>query len=129
MKKELKDYLHLYLGCEVLVEGDIRKLITIYLNGYVEVNYNDIGGQEFPINEIKPILRPLSDMTEAEKITYEKMVSDAQDYDGTKMSAWTDSFIVEISEHIKWLLSKHFDIFNLHDAGLCLYKNKEGGLY
>ena len=109
MKKELKDYLHLYLGCEVLVEGDIRKLITIYLNGYVEVNYNDIGGQEFPINEIKPILRPLSDMTEDEEYDYWKL----------KGGNASNEFQGETT---LFLLSKYFDIFGLIEADLAIDK-------
>jgi hypothetical protein len=43
-------------------------------------------------------------------------------YNGTEM-------IVRQFEITQYLLSKSFDLFNLHEDGLCLYKNKEGGTY
>lgn len=63
--KNIKDYLHLYLGCECTVEwkpfmnrNDSRHLI----DGWVlQMSHN-------ATESIKPILRPLSDMTEEEAI-------------------------------------------------------------
>ena len=78
MKKELKDYLHLYLGCDCMVES---RLIVV-LCGFQQDGHNVykpvIRAKDYSffhgnrtVNEwhlIKPILRPLSDMTEEEVI-------------------------------------------------------------
>lgn len=75
--KELKDYLHLYLGCEVEYKGEIWKLksVEIGINGnicgritrkrYDRQTY-DLENYEFRDNQIpfKLIPRPLSDITE-----------------------------------------------------------------
>jgi hypothetical protein len=50
------------------------------------------------------------------------MVENAKDYDMTKVIGWTDSFVCEISEQVLWLLSKHFDLFGLIEAGLAIDK-------
>ena len=78
MKKELKDYLHLYLGCDCRLDNkETGKLIgfdsrlhdaelemvcyTIWLDKENDWSvYND----DKNFGRIKPILRPLSDMTE-----------------------------------------------------------------
>lgn len=79
MGKEIKDYLHLYLGCECVVEQDLemegfetRTLTTASILGKKNQFLTLIGGSSvqkpFAAEEIKPILRPLSDMTEEEMI-------------------------------------------------------------
>jgi len=100
--KELKKYLHLYLGCQLLVlkTNDI-------------VSFDDLdGGQTWPIwtrdkkycspkgccangfrfSEIKPILRPLSDMTEKEALEVCKLASPTAwgDYRFKKWTATLD---------------------------------------
>lgn len=56
--KNIKDYLHLYLGCEIYAEGfQIRKLTPLVLMEWDDHYY-----------PFKPILRSLSDMTEEEAI-------------------------------------------------------------
>lgn len=81
MSKEIKDYLHLYLGCEVAVidkmaaEYNCEEIIyTDKLKGVTESEVKpgemiaiigDVFQEEY-IDRIKPILRPLSDMTEEE---------------------------------------------------------------
>lgn len=46
---------------------------------------------------------------------------------------WADSdlHLFKHNQHevTRWLLSKGFDLFGLHEAGLCLYKNDNGELY
>lgn len=69
MEKNIKDYLHLYLGCEVgIKDGGIlygnEKMTEINTYGYVHLYERD---GYWPIDQIKPILRPLSDMSEEER--------------------------------------------------------------
>ena len=109
--KELKDYLHLYKECdcrvyeEDMIDFTIDKMQGCYLNKVVFKEYG------VPIRLVKPILRPLSDMTEDEKnnLSWEWKV----DYD-FKPIFRPDQFL--------FLLSKHFDLFGLIDAGLAIDK-------
>jgi hypothetical protein len=134
----IKDYLHLYLGCEMKcihprakeVGLNIKTLRGITLNDYGELVIGLQGGNRvdyYIIDEWQPILRrPLSDMTE-EEINYIGLV--------LKEGTWN-------SEILKWkhvepwtclhlhpktfafLLSKHFDLFGLIEAGLAIDKTK-----
>jgi hypothetical protein len=69
--KDIRNYLHLYLGCEVIVKAKDNTGPTIKGRLHsLDLKYNDcvVGAFDFSISEanIKPILRPLSDMTEEE---------------------------------------------------------------
>ena len=72
MKKELKDYLHFYLGCEVWDLYNEKKgvLFGVDLNtsgmDNVKVLHNVVWDLKY--ENIKLILRPLSDITEEEAI-------------------------------------------------------------
>lgn len=67
MKKDLKDYLHLYLGCECIYDWPYT--MEFNLEGKVtakiieEINSPKLTGA---VTNVKPILRPLSDMTNEE---------------------------------------------------------------
>lgn len=63
MKKDIRDYLHLYLGCSCILPDFSEKInnIKFKLTAY---NYNYYKDWH---SEIQPILRPLSSMTEEEK--------------------------------------------------------------
>lgn len=105
--KQLKDYLHLYLPynlqCLRKGEGDdnyfemtgmlwdsTEKIWAVYF----EIEQNDCSVLE----DVFPILRPLSDMTVEE--------------DNHRNTGFATAF----------LLSKHFDIFELIEAGLAIDK-------
>jgi hypothetical protein len=156
--KKIEDYLHLYFRCEcmeaIVVPGqelnfehrpvlDIRYLFNAYNN----------------LSIVKPILRPLSDMTEEELIycighCYHNVyghspefirteVVDANDesagivceepgwrygltisVSGIDFSANGDYLHFPIFETTRYLLSKHFDLFGLIEAGLAIDKTK-----
>lgn len=80
MEKKLKDYLHLYFGCEVSYLGEVWFMGAIHI---FPENPNSIGGiniwnkgivEQVQCSEIKPILRPLSDMTKEERKELWKLV-------------------------------------------------------
>ena len=111
MKKELKDYLHLYLGCEIDISGQREILDSVAKSGQIETlfrgylrNYRDLSDED-----IAPILRPLSDMTDEE----------AQEVYTIKGKNAFNNFEGETTKH---LLSKHFDLFGLIEAGLAIDK-------
>lgn len=88
---------------------------------------------------IKLILRPLSDMTEEDGLAYAKLtrpeatkakiesgqVWSFHDPDGITFYKWKAHKLHEsCPEEFLWLLSKHFDLFGLIDAGLAIDKSK-----
>lgn len=135
MKKELKDYLHLYLGCECILDDHNTGILIGFdsqlHNKEVEMVcytiwdkkdddwmvYNDDSSFE----RIKPILRPLSDMTEDEFYEFKSFA----DNDCSKMihiknvKDITTNLFHEF-EASRFLLSKHFDLFGLIDSGLAV---------
>ncbi len=99
MKKEIKDYLHLYLGCKVVFNEKLKAVITHKL----------LADNLVPKEKLKPILRPLSDMTEDEdqEFEYIRYKKDLSIYEGTAMQT-------------AYLLSKNFDLFGLIESGLAI---------
>lgn len=89
--KKIEDYIHLYIGCDVLVEinpdatQQVAKIIGVHIDKWVDGNYHptievDFGYQtnrtHYYQNQIKLLLRPLSSMTEEEAkelIQFEKL--------------------------------------------------------
>ena len=123
MKKELKDYLHLYLGCECFVMGEegIFKLTGISYDDTQRTWWTYFENTELAyaiIDDTKPILRHLSDMTNEEFYEF-KIIADS---DASKMvhivnvKDMTTNLFHEF-EATKFLLSKHFDLFGLIESG------------
>jgi hypothetical protein len=115
MAKEIKDYLHLYIGCRVRYTGmaNDRILTATWLGSLIKTN---------AWQNIKPILRPLPTMTKKE---------------AKKNGFWSTihNMIVGVNErHVRynlysakqiiWLLSEGFDIFGLIESGLAIDKNE-----
>lgn len=106
MKIELKDVLHLYLGCKAEIERVV----------YPKAKINDkITPSTFTMLEmgtikVKPILRPLSDMTQEERNHIDEIV---KEYDKIIRETGT------MSEGEKWAimtshtLKRGFDLFGL----------------
>lgn len=128
MKKDIKDYLHFYLGCYILIGKDtvypvqgILKGVYCYDRKGLDLSVQVLTkyGQNltYKIDQATLILRPLSGMTEEEEREYH-------------IRKRRNGYMYEIhADNTIWLLSKEFDLFGLHEAGLCLYKNEKGELY
>jgi hypothetical protein len=128
--KQLKDYIHLYIGCEVLItdEGLVKDLIEAGGNGRgVLTGLHGEYGPEFAANEgqhtsespeytwhLKLILRPLDEklMTEQEKRSWNHY---------KQRKGWMPGVR---AEQTLWLLSNGFDLFGLHAAGLAVYETE-----
>lgn len=123
MKKELKKYLPFYLGCEVKLKEGLGALCLVGTLGSDSQKYHVLRnamsfGQPFDFVEDKLILRSLSDMTEEEYWEADKLQMPIKEFGEYQFSA----------EQYHYLLSKHFDLFGLIDAGLAIDKttlNKE----
>jgi hypothetical protein len=111
---QIKDYLHLYWGCEVFL--DQLNSTAIVCTGLFE-NLDD---KLFDINQVKLILRPISDMTDAEKDELDNGFEFEKKYGHDSL----DLKLELRAEQIKYLLSRHLDIFNLIPAGLALDSTK-----
>lgn len=126
--KQLKDYLHLLIGCKIIVDksnywfvhefiihkGDMVDLTPLLLSR-IDINGKDV--------VIKPILRQLSSMTKDEWNEFEVIIT--KDYSKmitidsiSKEGEWTR--IKHAFEAERYLLSKHFDLFNLISEGLAI---------
>lgn len=109
---ELKDYLHLYLGCNIqLQDGTIDTLKCIdSVIEYVNFGY----GNAKEIHTVKPILRPLSDMNAKDWANVALMTDEGGE----------EEVLSATGQMAKYLLSQHFDLFGLIDAGLAIEKTK-----
>lgn len=162
MNKNIKDYLHLYLGCDVSVRKKNR--IEAWQRGRIsEVSRNSNHGDWIEVwfpevititneqwedsssnahnyfigyDEIKLILRPLSDMTEEEmkQVAWLQFNYKAEDVRGKDRHGnikvvnkspfyyWINPIRNTNPETTLYLLSKHFDLFGLIEDGLAIGK-------
>ena len=123
MKKELKDYLHLYLGCglQVLATQEIVLFDEICLNHKYPVWSTQHG---YLYSEIKPMLRPLSDMTDHEAVDYMLITNPKTKANDVRRKGCIE-YIQEtglLPQEFVWALSKYFDLFGLIEAGLAIDK-------
>lgn len=179
--KEIKDYLHLYLGCEILFKCGNEEVVCNIINVHVGGGYalgtskdgkafNHYGG----FDGGKLIIRPLSDMTEEEILQCGKLICAVPNEEGFSyeiershntvgakffsdkytsgqyLSIWNEKNKLSGIGHIEvgwyndnkidkrktkdlwkvggcheltiYLLSKHFDLFGLIEAGLAIDK-------
>jgi hypothetical protein len=131
--KNIKDYLHLYLGCECMI-GDLNWKPETNLHGLapgVDPNYGkpikskiDAHVLNVFAHKTTLILRPLSDMTDEEMdevwYSHEPKNVLVMDYKNNSMSRK----VALCSERTRYLLSKGFDLFGLIDSGLAIDKIK-----
>jgi hypothetical protein len=121
--KQIKDYLHLYLGCyaiaptgtRVYVEGVFWRDCDLYAKILIQDRNSDINGVDgnCPAYNLKPILLPLSSMTIEEAKAH--LNFNCMETKG----AITDVYEVAAAQ-TKYLLSKQFDLFGLIDDGLAV---------
>lgn len=123
---KIEDYLHLYIGCEVLCPENNEKYTLTGVDGNTVYLMHTEGGAETIMEYIKLLLRPLSDMTEDEmeymgitlkqgtmNIQYMRYSNKFGDYEYTPSA-----------EAFRWMLSKGFDLFGLIESGLAIEKTK-----
>ena len=152
-EKNIKDYLHLYLGCEVdtNIQGQyvhpygnvsLEKLTAENLFRILDTLDRDVKNKETWDEDsdhyCKPLLRPLSDMTEEEREEFKNLcglekedldcLTEFNDrfFDGQGSSFGTAHLtnILQWAVGVKYLLSKRFDLFGLIDAGNAIDKTK-----
>ena len=122
MKNETKltaQDLALYLGCDVEWLGE--RGCTLAGINTADQSFNPVGlvysnGLTIwtPERAVKPILRPLSDITEPEEMEVQNMV----DQMGVGYNA------IHGAQITGFLLSRHFDLFGWIESGLAIDKTK-----
>jgi len=137
-QKKLSDYLHLYLGCDLYIheQGETpfkSKFEAIDVTGRpIAKEYDHHILWKF--DEVKPILRPLSDMTEDEfneiKLEFSVDILNAYISPATYHDRPWHVIVLENrlqTNTLKFndgmiLLRKHFDLFGLIESGLAIDK-------
>lgn len=134
-KNKLEEVIHLYLGCEVQVRGDIEKLIGVESDGAVITFSGRYGRRIWGAKEVKPLLRQLSDITEgevnhcwiildwSENITTpskrrELLNEEFLDTDEGRECGW-----FSFCKLLPYLLKQGFDLFSLIETGQAIDKN------
>jgi hypothetical protein len=112
MSKQLKDYLHLYLGCQIRFHSNLTGTWGIWNKmtySDIELAVAHIGfGEKCQIQ-----LRPLSDMTEEEMLEVDIDIPNiSSEYEKLTPKAFTQ------------LLQWGFDLFGLIESGLAIDKTK-----
>jgi len=149
--KKIEDYLNLYLGCELLYKYSGTWTKEEGENNFTKsmrrLDYRTMQDVEEKRIEIKPILRPLSDMLNTEAFEIHKMYFGTEttlDFTGDTGSAYFNPKTVKVTTYhalriingedyeigdfmkvvsiVPYLLSKHFDLFGLIEAGLAIDK-------
>lgn len=118
-EKRIEDYLHLYLMCKCkFIHSNSVWVLTSVGYSFSEISSEDGEASHIVMSkEVKPILRPLSDMTEEERKEFEatQTAIRATPVHQIMVSVWTP-------ESFRWALSKHFDLFGLIESGLAIQK-------
>jgi hypothetical protein len=124
--KSIKEYLHLYLGCPCKGKDGsmIYTLQSVDLKAHPLLK--DAYGNECVIFDFKPILRPLSDMTEKECDDF-GIASDGGEYihdcfePDAIYGSWSAVIAVsQFSERINEMRKRHIDVDGLIEAGLAI---------
>ena len=125
MKQEDKELLLSYLSMALPYKIKVclyekETCILLGIDGY-EV-YLDVDSDSFRIESIKPYLRPMSSMTEEEKV---ELISIRD----TVLDIGNREIIILSYEQIIWFLLNHFDFLGLIPKGLALEVSKENNPY
>lgn len=112
--KKISDYLHLYLGAEIYYP-ETKEISTSCWTHILDLATSKKRGEEWNPSFIL-VLRSLSDMTEEDYA----FINDG--YNNSNKHSRYGSYYWE-SEQTRYLLSKHFDLFDLIPSGLAIDKN------
>lgn len=121
MKKDLRDYLHLYLGCNCKSSQGtmIYKLSSVDTQGKA-MFYDGQGNHMWLGEDFKPILRPLSSITpenesKLNEIERNILVVPITGYTNDKLLIKYNSSIE--AERTRYLLNEKFDLFGFIESG------------
>lgn len=120
MSKKIEDYLHLYYGanCYYQIIGKADVLYST-IDCYITSNF-----QEWLF--VKPILRPLADITEEEEEYIQHEIHGSISNHFANAIKKHEKYVVDwriSSEVVMFLLKQHFDLFGLIESNLAIDKS------
>lgn len=143
MERLTEKDLAMYFDCEAMLSNISKRMVLesweegkVKIGGYL-LNYYSLGDCD-----LKPILRPLSDITEEEKIEiikakypslkiksviiYNEFYTAKVEYFSEHLNDWLPSVVNGFlgPEQFKYLISKGFDLFGYIEKGLAIDKTK-----
>lgn len=131
MSKQLKDYLHLYLGCECRITGysELRHILMVNETGLSVCTGTDINGVHiwWKSKDCKLLLRPLSDMTEDEGFALSDIMGFFTPDNFISAIKSGSKYVMDFRlsfELTQYLLKQGFDLFGLIESGLAIDKTK-----
>lgn len=109
---QFKEVAHLYVGCKIHTKDGVSTFhaynnhaLTNHITSY------DSDGLDYPVDEVKPILRPLSDMTKEERQCHLNKPNETE----SPLAAVHDAYMTA------YLLSCRFDLFGLIESRQAIY--------
>ena len=126
MKLEMK-HLALYLPFKMKYKNTKNDNIYTMRSLSSEIEMVDFGwGDAMELQEVIPILKPMSDIlkpidNDERNISY---ASELKLYAGVDKDYAISMTLGLDFETINKLIEWHFDVFNLHENGLCIYYNE-----
>lgn len=126
--KRIKDYLYFYVPCKCLRTDTNREMLLVGIDNYGENWHPDDKCVKFEGVEwkwsavetyVKPILRPLSDITDDELDLFEKIGSFSISGE-FPLSYKRKIKIKHQAEQLKFLLNLGFDVFGLIEEKLAI---------
>jgi hypothetical protein len=118
--KDIKEYLHLYIGCEVEAAGGKKGRIEAISIRYnvceVFVSFGP-NGAWYSAENVKPLLYMVEDLTEEQEAELKKLELELEDNHFSNIEMWA----VLTNQFRKWQI----DIDGLIESGLAIRKTKE----
>lgn len=123
MKKDIKDFLHLYYGQKVKAKYEYNMGDFCFTKGgewqmTLEELRHFLGCREVPV---KLLLRPLSGMTKKE-FEYKNSICFYQELPAKTEDGKSAAVIHDSPQSFLWMLKQGFDLFGLIEAGLAIDK-------
>lgn len=109
-----------YSTTKPLLLTDICRVKTKTGFIYWDCYFEDNGGQDIPVEIVRPYLRPLSSMTEEEKCEFDEFTFEVISFFGQ---------VKEAAQLMIWLRKHHFDYLGLIDLGMAIEVTEENNPY
>jgi len=125
MKKDIKDYLHLYLGCEIY-SRNVNEIIGKLEGVQGNIIHFRVRGVWYSPKWVgyQLVLRPLSDMSEEEKKNISFDAYKVLRKEQSRIATGTERAVTWAARQTEYLLKQGFDLFGLIEAGLAIDKTK-----
>ena len=130
---DLLNYICMSIPFELIVQYEGN---DYYLDGMTSWNEVQLATMDYislnytvPLNDIKPYLRPLSSMTEAENDDLYESGGQACWKNGSEIRLNELAGFKETYRSLIWLVRNHFDCFNLINQGLAIGVTKNNNPY